>query len=122
MTDYTDREWAKNITEILKQKRRHKGDYLGPLQLRVSLPWLKIADMAADRRGLNRTSYVRRALSVHMAGDLGLPVHPILALLTPPRGRNDSTRKEKTFDDGTGIEDWCPHPGCDGAHLAPGAP
>jgi hypothetical protein len=96
------------------------GRTLRPLQLTATLAYVAFIDRAAQGRNVNRSTYIRRALAVAAGADLGVPVKVILWESPKPGGfRNDKMRTKDggERDTGEGIEDWCPHPGCDGAHL-----
>lgn len=83
--------------------------------------WLDIIHEAALSRGIATSSYARRLLSIAAAKDLGINLRDLLALtpeLTPTQwSPGGGLRKSGTRDNGEGIEDWCPHPGCDGSHF-----
>jgi hypothetical protein len=123
-------DWKKTV--VANYEKRHQanskraktvfGRTLRPLQLTATLEFVAFVDRAAQRRDVNRSTYVRRTLAVAVARDLGVPVRVVLWESPKPGGfRNEKIRVRDggERDEGQGIEDWCPHPGCDGAHLAP---
>lgn len=102
----------------MERYKRKGNKHLGPLQVKVSLDFLKILDEAAKRRNVNRATFIRRACAVQMASVLDRDLLLILRLgpSAKPWG-NTGARNLDTSDDGDGIENWCTHPGCDGRHL-----
>lgn len=82
-------------------------------------------DRAAQMVDLNRSAYVRNALSVQVGRHLG--VDPVVLMSTCPRstgwGRWAHTGGRKADwpnDDGRHLVLFCPHPECDGNHLING--
>ena len=71
------------------------------------------------QRDINRTGYVRRVLAVHIAAELDMPITAVLRGTPTPVRLNERRFWVDSFpqDDLTGIETYCPHPGCDGRHL-----
>lgn len=116
MTDFRGRPWVDKVLSDVRAKHPH-GETLGPLQFKVPIDFVRAIDAAAHKRSLSRTGYVRRALAVMVAADLSMEVRDLLRILPNPLTRGAAPRTPRTADDGEGIEDWCPHPGCDGRHL-----
>lgn len=123
-------DWKKEVLANLAASRQEQGkgrrgrwgQHRNPLQLACSLEYLAMIDEAAKMLDVNRSAFVRRSAAVVAASLLDQPVMDFL-VETPyalPRdqlgllggGRNPG------FDTGEGIEAYCPHPGCDGSHLA----
>lgn len=102
----------------MERYRRKGNPRLGPLQVQVALPFLSLMDEAAKRIGVNRATFIRRALAVQIAAILGRDIHSVLRYSpsAKPWGVNHGSNKDTT-DDGDGIEWFCPHPGCRGSHL-----
>jgi hypothetical protein len=97
------------------------GRALRPLQLSATLAYVAFIDKAAAQRGVDRSTYARRALAVLASSDLGVPVKVILWESPKPRHRGAVRARFQeggARDEGDGIRDWCPHHGCDGAHLS----
>lgn len=95
-----------------------------PLNILVSWTFSRLIARAAQHRGMNKSAYTRRALAVFIARDLDLPLGSVLSyclMPVPYAGRlmfgNHGAYVDRPRDDGTGIEVWCAHPGCDGTHL-----
>jgi len=116
--------WKGNVMAAVKARPKDSSEGQVNLLVIVFPAFNRHLDAAALTRGVTRSSYVRRALSVAMAHDLGLPVGRFLRHTISPDARWDSERQRgqdgryiSRRDDGTGIQDWCPHPGCDGSHL-----
>jgi hypothetical protein len=83
----------------------------------LTVEFTGMLDAAAKARDVNRSTYYRRALAVMLAYDLSLPIREVL-WWSPAQGRYGRVQTRRgQRDDGDGIEGWCPHPGCDGAHL-----
>lgn len=101
----------------MERYKRVGNPNLGPLQVKVALPFLRLMDEAAERVGANRSTFIRRAIAVQIASVLGRDVNGILRFCPEPKPWGFSAFPGKAMDDGTGIEAWCPHPGCDGSHL-----
>lgn len=72
---------------------------------------------AAKKRGVSMSAYARRAIAQLIARDLELSVKEVLSRAPAPRPMNSAAFYGGEVDNGEGIEDWCPHPGCDGSHL-----
>lgn len=108
-------------------KNRHKGaDRKGQMYLAAYVwrPFTAYLDAAALTREVTRSGYLRRAVAVAVAHDLGIDVRTILLHSVDPVVTWSSARVHKPEggfapqrDHGVGIESWCPHPGCDGSHL-----
>lgn len=114
MTRPREGDWRDNV---MKRYKRVGNPNLGPLQVKVSLPFLELMDAAAQRMNVNRATFQRRAIAIQIAHVLGRDVHGILRYCpsSKPWGFNGWPGTE--MDDGQGIEHWCPHPGCNGQHL-----
>jgi hypothetical protein len=116
--------WKGNVMAAVKARPQDSTEGQVNLLVIVFPAFNRYLDAAALTRRTTRSSYVRRALSVAMAHDLMLPVGTFLRHTISPDARWDSARKRgidgrfiSRRDDGTGIQQWCPHPGCDGSHL-----
>lgn len=116
--------WKGNVMAAVKARPQDAAEGQVNLLVIVFPAFNRHLDAAALTRGVTRSSYVRRALSVAMAHDLGLSVGTFLRHTISPNARWDSERKRgidgrfiSRRDDGAGIQQWCPHPGCDGSHL-----
>lgn len=112
MTDQPD--WRDNL---MQRYKRVGSPRLGPLQVKVSLPFLSMLDNAARTMGVNRSTFIRRACAVQMAAVLHKPVRSILAYSPSAKPWGFDKFPGKDVDLGMDIEHWCPHPGCDGSHL-----
>lgn len=124
------KDWQERVLADHREARRRRGFSGGvfrrdlhPLQFACSRDYIAYIAQAALKRGVNRSTYVRRALAVAAAADLGIDVKEILWESPKPRGPQEHIERP-TVDGGArdlghGIEDWCTHPGCDGAHLSP---
>lgn len=116
--------WKGNVMAAVKARPQDAAEGQVNLLVIVFPAFNRHLDAAALTRGVTRSSYVRRALSVAMAHDLGLSVGTFLRHTISPDARWDSQRRRRPDgrfisrrDDGAGIQQWCPHPGCDGSHL-----
>ena len=116
--------WKGNVMAAVKARPQDSTEGQVNLLVIVFPAFNRYLDAAALTRRTTRSSYVRRALSVAMAHDLMLPVGTFLRHTISPDARWDSARKRgidgrfiSRRDDGAGIQQWCPHPGCDGSHL-----
>jgi hypothetical protein len=120
--------WQEDIVaKVAAKPRNHEstrtpfGPALKPLQFAATVAFMRYINGAAHQMGVNRSTYVRRALSVHAAHVLRMDVR--LILFETPTPLNEGVQhlpheKRKGLRDlGEGIEAWCPHPGCDGDHL-----
>lgn len=127
-TNQENPNWAADLLASIEAKRKASTKLAkspnrttGLLRVVSRHEWIDKVHRAAALHGISASSYVRRALSLHLAVDLDEDVRDILWLcpeLNPPKyAQIGSVRKGNTHDDGAGIERWCPHPGCDGAHL-----
>ena len=127
-------DWKDNVARLYDESRHTAtrrpgktvfGRELRPLQLTATRLFVRYVDKAAAKRGVNRSTYIRRICAIAAAADLGIPVRVILHESPRPDGFKAERLRTGALagarDDGTGIEDWCPHPGCDGAHLRPNA-
>lgn len=88
------------------------------IQIRASHELIAALSGAARSRNVSRSTYIRRHLAVAIAADTGADPRALLATLPKPVpfGSSGGSRG-KSADDGVGLDDWCTHPGCDGAHL-----
>jgi hypothetical protein len=97
------------------------GRALKPMHLACTVGFVVYVNRAAAAMGVNRSTFVRRAVAVHAAHALGIDVRTILWESPRARAWGEHTLPREQSrglrDDGTGIENWCPHPGCDGSHL-----
>jgi hypothetical protein len=116
--------WKGNVMAAVQARPQDASEGQVNLLVIVFPAFNRHLDAAALTRHVTRSSYVRRALSVAMAHDLHLPVGTFLRHTISPDARWDSERKRgidgrfiSRRDDGTGIHQWCPHPGCQGDHL-----
>lgn len=84
--------------------------------------FILLARACAEARGISFSTYIRRPLAVQVAKDSDYTLQQVLTWLPQvkryadrggARGMNNSDH-----DNGEGIEGFCPHPGCDGQHLA----
>ena len=107
-------DWRKNVAERLGQTRqrrtgRRKYPYL--VHLPGALSWMALIAQAAERAGLNRSAWMRRAISVALARQLGLDIHDVLAQTPSHKGVGHDGRKYVgDFDSGEGIEYFDPPP------------
>lgn len=97
------------------------GPDMKPLQFACTIAFMVYVNRAAAKVGVNRSTFVRRAIAIQTAHVLDLPVQVILYESPQPRawgGHPIPAEQAKGMRDlGEGIERWCPHPGCDGGHL-----
>jgi hypothetical protein len=109
-------DWRANIMERYSRKGHPR---LGPLQVKVALPFLRLMDEAARRRGVNRSTFIRRSVAVQIAAALDRDLLLLLRLCpsAKPWGGQFELYTAEQVDEGERIEAWCPHPGCDGSHL-----
>lgn len=114
MTLPRERDWREVVIERYK---RVGSPRLGPLQVKVSLPFLGLMDEAAQRMNANRSTFIRRSIAVQIAHVLGRDVNSILRYCPEPKRWGFTGFPGSVQDDGTNIELWCPHPGCSGSHL-----
>ena len=120
--------WGQRVLDQIAAQREPKGNRGGavyasvfPTLLRTHLflspqmtAWL---DTAARATHLNRSTFVRRAVAVQIAHTLSLPMSQVLAA-SPAQGEYARVQTHRGGSDtGAGIEHFCPHPGCSGAHL-----
>lgn len=126
----TTPDWRSRVIDTLAQRRVktarkgpaiHEGAFhrsLHPVNFNASMEFMHLFHQAAKLRNVNLSSYGRRAISLLIAHDLGLPIHQVL-WETPCIGRYGRVQNSPgERDAGEGIEAWCPHPDCDGAHLS----
>lgn len=129
MTSETTSNWYDKVAENLAArhvKHTNYGPQINPnsfrqhmvvLQFKSTGKWVEMLSRAARQRNVNRSAYSRRAVSILVAHDLGIPLQEVLQE-TPMLGTYGVVQnKPAARDDGKGIENWCPHPGCDGEHL-----
>jgi hypothetical protein len=114
MTRPREVDWRE---ELMERYKRVGNPRLGPLQVKVSLPFLRYLDRAAQTMGVNRSTFIRRACAVQIAHVLHRPVREITAQCPSPKPWGFDKFPGKDIDHGADIEQWCPHPGCDGSHL-----
>lgn len=114
MTRPREGDWR---VELMERYKRVGHPRLGPLQVKVSLPFLRRLDAAAKSVGVNRSTFIRRAVAVQVATVLGVDVRTILVHSPSPKPWGFDRFPGSDIDDGTGITTWCTHPGCDGSHL-----
>jgi hypothetical protein len=118
-------DWqAEIMSRVAKQSYGHREQE--HMMLRARGPWFAMIEKAAQDREVSRTVYVRRMTSLGLAHDLAQPIAQVLAqtahwgraMYTMDRAiRDDRGKLITSADDAAGITNWCPHPGCDGAHL-----
>ena len=101
----------------MERYKRVGNPTLGPLQVKVSLPFLKLMDEAAKRMNVNRSTFIRRAVAVQIAKVLDRDVYGILTYCPEAKPWGFDKFPGKKMDDGSGIQNWCTHPGCSGSHL-----
>lgn len=121
-------DWREVVMERYVEARRRSGFSAGrfrrdlhPLQFSCTKEYAAFLSAAAQQLDVNRSTFVRRALAVAMAHVLQVDVRDIL--YHSPKARPYGPLRHVgegagQHDTGEGIEAWCPHPGCDGAHLA----
>lgn len=122
-------DWQERLLANYRAARKKRGFSDGlfrkdqrPLQFSCTVAFVAFTRRAARAMGVNHSTFVRRALAVAAAGVLDEDVRDILYHSPTPKpwerakgtpvGMGAGER-----DDGTGIEQWCPHPHCDGHHL-----
>ena len=102
---------VKGISEFPPDKKQRKK----VLTVGANVPWQfkSLLTMAARRRGISVSGYVRRALSAFVANDLGMPLEDVLKELPYPAPHgtvgaqwvhNDLTPQD--HDTGEGYGDW----------------
>lgn len=120
--------WHTNVLDAVANRQDgHDRTKQTIFQVRIWWPFIRHLDAAALVKGVNRSTYIRRALAVAMAYDLDMDVRDLLQHTIHPdasRFRDPKRPRQRgksafapTRDDGVGIEKWCPHPGCDGTHI-----
>ena len=120
-------EWKTKVLSRYREQRARNGRSetpfgrsLRPLQFTATMEYLRIVDRAAQRVGVNRSTFYRRSAAVVAAAILGIDVRAILIESPRPSGYGEHRLRVDVAgarDTGEGIEKWCPHPGCDGHHL-----
>jgi hypothetical protein len=118
-------DWqARLLDRVAAQGKDHSSQ--AEFRLRARPRYFELIDCAALARGVSRSVYMRRMIALGLANDLNLDVREVLHLTAHWRNalhdKTDAPRDDRgvllaTSDDGFGITDWCPHPGCNGAHL-----
>lgn len=122
MTDDWQTELLRRVAERPRDRSRVSRRYGAVLNLGAAL-WAAL-DAACEQVDLNRSAYVRNALAVQIAHHRNLKAADLMA--TTPM----STGWERYAWRASGVDNWpkddgghlhlfCPHPGCDGAHLKP---
>lgn len=103
----------------MERYRRRGNPKLGPLQVKVALPFVRYLDAAAKAENVTRATFIRRACAVQMQRVLGGSISDYLNLCpsSKPYGTKGGVFTAEEFDMGDGIGHWCPHPGCDGTHI-----
>jgi hypothetical protein len=90
---------------------------LVPTNTSYTPEFMRLLSLAAERRDVNRSTYIRRAVALVMSADLDLPIGDILYHSPAPGRWQALQRNPGGRDEAVGIDQWCPHPGCDGSHL-----
>jgi hypothetical protein len=126
--------WQDKVLSDVRTTGKHQhrgrtafGKDLKPLQFACTVAFVVQVNRAAMKMGVNRSTYVRRAIAVVTAGVLDLDVRVLLSETPvamawgapPPAPR---LRQQGLRDTGEGIEAYCPHPGCTGEHFTAGLP
>lgn len=123
MSDWQDVVMAQ-LGQRHQKKARGPAPYPGsfrrdliPLHFHCAREFIGFIDKAARKRDVNRSSYVRRAIAVAIAHDLGMNIRDLLyhSPAIGAFGKHQYYRGHR--DTAEGIEQWCPHPGCEGEHL-----
>ena len=114
MTLPRERDWR----EVILERYKRKGNpHLGPLQVKVALPFVRAMDAAAKKEDTTRATFIRRAVAVQLVRVLGGSVHDYLTLCPSSKRYGTAGSQGDGFDTGEDIGRWCPHPGCNGLHL-----
>lgn len=120
MSGIAERKRPSRTTEKGRSGAPYPSEFSGTLNrlhLHLDLVFIRLLDKACRVRDVNRSSYMRRAIALQIAHDLKMPVLDVLRH-SPAQGQYGRHQTERgRRDRGQGIEDWCPHPGCDGKHL-----
>lgn len=115
--------WQEDLLAKVRQNRNGKRGVQAEdirLQVHVYRKFNARVQDAADALGMTQSGFVRRAVAVITAHVTGTPLADLLAESPVPWAsyRNQLMPRGSTYrDDGKGIENLCPHPGCDGDHL-----
>lgn len=72
---------------------------------------------AARVRGVNQATYIRRVMAVAIAHDLHMPVLDVLYHSPGTGAWGAGQDVPGSRDSGAEIDNWCPHPDCNGSHL-----
>lgn len=123
-----DPNWRRNIAEAMAVRRKtgkrgrklDEGAFkrnLSPLRFHADVDFIQMFDAAARTLNVNRSTYVRRAIAVQVSRHLGIPVSLVLwhSPCSGEYGKGQDYPGER--DLGEGIQNFCPHPGCDGRHF-----
>lgn len=118
-------DWqARLLARVAEHGKDHRSQ--AQFRLRARPRFFELVDLAALGRGVSCSVYMRRMIALGLAHDLDLDVREVLRLTAHWRNalhdKTDAPRDDRglllsTSDDGFGITDWCPHPGCTGEHL-----
>lgn len=123
--------WQENLAEQMRSTRLRQrvstttpfGPHKRPMQIDCTLEFWNYIVAAAEKAGVRRSTFVRRAAAVQAAYILGIDVRMILfEAPSAKKWDNHYVPGEQAAglrDLGEGIEAWCPHPGCSGDHLVP---
>lgn len=122
----SDDSWKARVLAKYRQQRSNHprgktkfGSAHRPLQLQATIEFVQLCDKAAQKMDVNRSTFYRRAVAVVAAAILDIDPR-VLLWETPAPGPYGVFRVgTNTRDLGVGIEEWCPHPGCNGEHLRP---
>lgn len=88
------------------------------IQLRLTTPFVKAVHGAAQRRDMAVTNWVRRVMAVALAAE-GFDPHALLdEVPAPVKFGTHGGYRANGSDGEADLRTWCPHPGCDGAHLS----
>lgn len=118
MTDWRDNVLsAVRKPEAMVHKAGEKNKFI--LQAHVPPSFIYLFDKATHALDYAQAGWIRRAVAVQLANQLGIPVSEILGTTSQVRRRavNLPRYPDPGYDDLTDIAYFCPHPGCDGAHF-----
>lgn len=125
----TDPNWRQNLAKAIEERRlgqHNKGPAKHPgafnrighiLNLTCDWDFVALMDAAAKVTGYNRSTFMRRAIAIQVAHVLKMPVHQVLWHSPAPGPYGGRQFYAGKRDHGEDIENWCPHPGCEGEHL-----